>query len=94
MNNKRSTREPHLPFCFSTTPNSTLKKAFGDEINSSNTNHFQTHVFACLDAKDIERKNFRGNMMFASIDQMEFKKTSRRDDLASLAYMILYLMND
>ena len=45
-------------------------------------------------AKDIERKNFQGNMMFASIDQMEFKETSRRDDLASLAYMILYLMND
>ena len=25
---------------------------------------------------------------------MEFKETSRKDDLASLAYMILYLMND
>lgn len=32
-------------------------------------------------------------MMFASIDQMEFKETSRRDDLASLAYMMLFLMN-
>ena len=42
----------------------------------------------------IERKNFQGNMMFASIDQMDFKETSRRDDLASLAYMMLYLMNE
>ena len=32
--------------------------------------------------------------MFASIDQMDFKETSRRDDLASLAYMMLYLMNE
>jgi len=33
-------------------------------------------------------------MMFASVEQMNFKETSRRDDLASLAYMMLYLMND
>lgn len=32
--------------------------------------------------------------MFASVEQMNFKETSRRDDLASLAYMMLYLMND
>ena len=32
--------------------------------------------------------------MFASVGQMDFKETSRRDDLASLAYMMLYLMND
>ena len=33
-------------------------------------------------------------MMFASVDQMDFKETSRRDDLASLAYMMLFLMNN
>ena len=36
---------------------------------------------------------FRGNMMFCSIHQMNFKTTSRRDDLISLCYLLSYLLN-
>jgi len=37
---------------------------------------------------------FRGNMIFASINQFKFKITSRRDDLISLAFMLVFLFND
>jgi hypothetical protein len=33
---------------------------------------------------------FRGNMIFASMNQFNFKKTSRKDDLVSLCYMLVY----
>lgn len=48
--------------------------------------------------KHIEEKEaldmFQGNLMFASLDQMNFYKTSRRDDLLSLFYLIVHLIND
>jgi len=31
--------------------------------------------------------------MFSSYDQMEFQKTSRRDDFVSVAYLLIYLLN-
>lgn len=37
---------------------------------------------------------FRGNMIFASINQFKFKITSRRDDLISLLFMMVFLFND
>lgn len=37
---------------------------------------------------------FKGNMMFASYDQMNKFKTSRRDDMVSLCYLMLYLLNN
>jgi serine/threonine protein kinase len=44
---------------------------------------------------DIELKDtFRGNILFCSLDQMEFKVTSRKDDLISLIYMLLFILND
>lgn len=36
---------------------------------------------------------FRGNIMFSSLDQMEFKPTSRKDDMVSLCYMMLYMLS-
>lgn len=36
---------------------------------------------------------FKGNITFASSDQMEFKLTSRRDDLVSLCYLLFYVIN-
>ena len=37
---------------------------------------------------------FQGNMIFSSLNQMKFKKTSRRDDLISLFYMMIYCLNN
>ena len=33
-------------------------------------------------------------MLFASVDQLEFKRTTRRDDLISLSYLLLFLLNN
>lgn len=38
-------------------------------------------------------KIFRGNIMFASPNQLNFRSTSRRDDLISLVYLIVYMLN-
>ena len=37
---------------------------------------------------------FQGNLLFSTVSQMKFLKTSRRDDIISLFYMIVYLLND
>ena len=39
-----------------------------------------------------ELENFRGNIIFASPNQLDFMSTSRRDDLISLCYMIIYFL--
>ena len=40
-----------------------------------------------------EVDTFRGNMIFGSLNQLAFKTTSRRDDLISLCYMMIYVLN-
>ena len=40
-----------------------------------------------------EVETFRGNMIFASLNQLNFKVTSRRDDLISLCYLLIYMLN-
>ena len=37
---------------------------------------------------------FKGNLMFSSVNQMEFKTTSRRDDMISAFYMMITVLND
>ena len=37
---------------------------------------------------------FKGNLMFSSLDQMLFKATSRRDDIYSFLYFIIFCLND
>ena len=48
--------------------------------------------------KHIDEKEqldmFQGNLMFASLDQMNFYKTSRKDDLLSLFYLMVHLLNN
>ena len=41
-----------------------------------------------------EISKFQGNLTFSTVRQLEFKKTSRKDDLVSLAYMLIYLLNN
>ena len=40
-----------------------------------------------------EMELFNGNLMFASEYALEFKRPSRRDDLLSLCYILIYLLN-
>ena len=37
---------------------------------------------------------FEGNQIFATVHQMKFGVTSRRDDLISLFYVLIYMLND
>jgi hypothetical protein len=37
---------------------------------------------------------FKGNFMFASSSSLSFNRTSRKDDMVSLCYMMLMLFND
>ena len=37
---------------------------------------------------------FQGNLLFSSFDQMNFKKTTRKDDLIQLFYLMTYLINE
>ena len=41
--------------------------------------------------KDLN--HFRGNIMYSSVHQMDFKTTSRRDDMIALLYLTVYLLN-
>lgn len=52
---------------------------------------FQDRDGKHLEQKQIEK--FRGNILFASANQMQRKQTSRRDDLISLCYLLVYLIN-
>lgn len=36
---------------------------------------------------------FRGNLIFSSVRQMEFFKTSRRDDLIAVFYLMFTMLN-
>ena len=37
-------------------------------------------------------ETFKGNCVFASLNHLEFKTTSCKDDLISLVYLLTYLM--
>lgn len=37
---------------------------------------------------------FRGNMLFASVRQLQFYKTSPKDDMIALCYLLIFLLND
>ena len=47
--------------------------------------------------KHVSKKEvdvFRGNILFSSLHQLKFKTTSRRDDIISLFYLLVYLLHD
>ena len=41
-----------------------------------------------------EVATFNGNLIFASEHALSFSRPSRRDDLLSLCYILIYLLND
>ena len=43
--------------------------------------------------EDIGTDEFRGSLMFSSIDKLMFKKPTRKDDLVSLAYFLITMAN-
>lgn len=45
-----------------------------------------------IEEHDVD--TFRGNIIFGSLNQLNFKVTSRRDDLISLLYMMIYILNN
>lgn len=49
----------------------------------------KTHI-SPNDSTDV----FRGNIFFASLNQLKFGVTSRRDDLISMFYFMLYTLNN
>ena len=57
---------------------------------------FATSYYQANQQDHIEQEKlstFRGNLMFASLSQLQFQTTSRKDDLHSLCYMLYYLLN-
>ena len=43
--------------------------------------------------KQHEVDSFRGNILFASVDQLEFQSASRKRDLISICYFIIFVLN-
>ena len=41
-----------------------------------------------------ELETFEGNVLFASTNHLEFKITQPRDDLISICYLMIYLLNE
>ena len=44
--------------------------------------------------KQHEIDQFKGNLMFAPIDQIEFRSASRKSDLISIFYILIFMLND
>ena len=42
---------------------------------------------------DEEMESFYGNLVFASLNTLKFNKPSRKDDLISLCYLLVALLN-
>ena len=40
-----------------------------------------------------QTQTFKGNISFSSLNQMDFWSTSRRDDIISLGYMMVVILN-
>lgn len=49
------------------------------------------HTHEILPQRELEV--FHGNMLFSSINQLNFQSTSCRDDIISLGYLLVFLLN-
>lgn len=59
---------------------------FADKYLEANNEHIKS--------SEEQKESFKGNILFSSLDQMNFKVTSRRDDMISLCYILFYLLNE
>ena len=57
---------------------------FVTQFRDSDGNHLEKKV----------SKYFQGNFMFASLDQLNHFTPSRRNDLHSVCYMLIFMIND
>ena len=46
-----------------------------------------------VDSADTKLANFQGNILFSSQDQMNFFKTSPKDDIIAVFYMLIFLLS-
>ena len=77
-----------------------LKKDANTDIFASNNINIIDFGFATpylkedgtTHVKKSKLDYFRGNMMFSSVNQLKFHTTSRRDDLISVFYILVYLL--
>ena len=56
-------------------------------VSSVVDKHTRQHV------EQTEVETFRGNIMFASMNQLNFTSTSRRDDMIAMCYLVIYMLN-
>lgn len=49
--------------------------------------------FVMCESKDSGDKKFKSNIKYSSLNQMEFKPSSRKDDMTSLFYIFISLLN-
>ena len=56
------------------------------------TRYLDKHTKEHLEKEEIDV--FRGNMVFASLNQLKFYSTGRRDDLISLFYLLVYILKN
>ena len=47
-----------------------------------------------IEQEDVQGDHFRGNILFASLNQVLYRRYGTREDLESLIYILYYLMND
>jgi serine/threonine protein kinase len=84
-----------------------LMVGFGQKISKTHNNVFEDCIINLIDygyttryldhagnhIEQGELDNFRGNIVCASLSHMESWTTSRKDDLISLCYLLIYLLN-
>lgn len=56
---------------------------YASKYNDPDGNHFENE----------ELDTFRGNLFFASLNQLNFESPCRKNDLLSLCYFMLYMLN-
>ena len=69
-------------------------------LDNDESGKFMVTLINYSSAKKISEKpesyvaNFEGNILFASADHLNYKATTPKDDLISLMYLMIYILND